>query len=212
MHADNEDDCASYVFRWRCPTCWNWTILLRRTPIGLAAQATIRAVDGVIYPSSVTRQPAPAEVGQCDPALAQDYHEACAVLPVSPKASAALARRSLQHIIRSQFGITKNNLDQEITEVESQRLLTASLSAQLDAVRQLGNFAAHPMMSGTTGEVIDVEPAEAEWTLDVIEGLFEAVFVGPISAYRQMLELNTKLAVAGKTAMALPPVPNGFTP
>ena len=35
------------------------------------------------------------------------------------------------------------------------------------------------MKSKTTGEIVEVEPSEAEWKLDVIEMLFDFLFVQP---------------------------------
>ncbi len=40
-------------------------------------------------------------------------------------------------------------------------------------------MAAHPNKSTATGEYREVEPGEAEWTLDVLEALFDHFFVGP---------------------------------
>jgi hypothetical protein len=209
LYSEREDGHATNLYRWRCPACLNWTITLQRQRY-VAGVATVRQSDGVIYPDSASRSPAPPEVAQCDAGLAQDFLEACDVLSASPKASAALARRCLQHIIRSQYGIKKRNLDEEITDVETQKLLTPSLAAQLDAIRNLGNFAAHPIQNGNTGEIIDVDPAEAEWTLDVLEGLFDAVFVGPVKAWNQMATLNAKIVAAGKPPMDMPPLPQGY--
>ena len=50
------------------------------------------------------RMPAAPEV---EPQFAEDYNEACLVLPFSPKASAALSRRCLQNIIRLKNEISK---------------------------------------------------------------------------------------------------------
>jgi hypothetical protein len=36
----------------------------------------------------------------------------------------------------------------------------------IDAIRNVGNFAAHPLKSTNTGLILDVEPSEAEWPLD----------------------------------------------
>ena len=69
---------------------------------------------------------------------------------------------------------------------------------QLDAVRNIGNFAAHPQKSTSTGEIIPIEPQEAEWNLDVLEELFDHFFVKPAKAKARKDELNKKLAEAGK--------------
>jgi len=49
----------------------------------------------------------------------------------------------------------------------------------LHHIRIIGNFAAHPEKTVNTGAIVDVEPGEAEWTLDVLESLFDFNFVRP---------------------------------
>src|SRR5207249_3839211 len=56
-------------------------------------QGTIR----LVHPKSVSRSPCPPQVPKD---LAEDYTEACLVLDDSPKGSAALSRRCLQHLLR----------------------------------------------------------------------------------------------------------------
>ena len=50
-----------------------------------------------------------------------------------------------------------------------------------------------------TGAVVDVEPGEAEWNLDVLESLFDFYFVEPTKTAKRKAELNKKLKEAGKT-------------
>lgn len=42
------------------------------------------------------------------------------------------------------------------------------MERELDAVRNIGNFAAHTQKSTVTGAILDVVPGEAEWNLDVL--------------------------------------------
>lgn len=56
----------------------------------------------------------------------------------------------------------------------------------------------NPTKSTSSGEVVPVEPGEAEWTLDVLESLFDHVFVGPARTAARKAELNKKLGDAGK--------------
>ena len=58
----------------------------------------------------------------------------------------------------------------EIEEVIKNRL-PGLLADQLHSIRETGNNAAHPMKTGATGNIVDVEPHEAEWTLDVLDGV-----------------------------------------
>ena len=75
------------------------------------------------------------------------------------------------------------------------------LAKGLDAIRNIGNFAAHPTKSKITGEVVEVEPGEAEWNLDVLEGLFDFYFVQAKKLQEKRDILNQKLADVGKPPM-----------
>jgi hypothetical protein len=46
--------------------------------------------------------------------------------------------------------------------------------------------------------VIEVEPHEAEWCLEIIEELFEHFYVGPAVAEAKKAALDAKLVAAGK--------------
>jgi len=127
-----------------------------------------------------------------------DYEEACKVLSDSPKASAALSRRCLQYLLREKGSVKPSNLDDEIKEILSKEVLPSSLAEAVDAVRVVGNFAAHPIKSKNTGEIVDVEPGEAEWLLDVLEGLFDHFFIQPTLMKKKRDALNQKLQDAGK--------------
>jgi hypothetical protein len=65
----------------------------------------------------------------------------------------------------------------------------------------VGNFAAHPMKSKNSGEIVDVEDNEAEWLLEVLEELFEHYYVAPARAAGRRSALNQKLADAGKPGL-----------
>ena len=125
-----------------------------------------------------------------------DYHEACLVLADSPKASAALSRRCLQHLLREKARVKRGDLSKEIDEAMPN--LPSHLAEAIDAVRNVGNFAAHPNKSTSTGEVVNVEPGEAEWLLDTLEGLFDYYFAQPAILQAKRDALNAKLADTGK--------------
>ena len=148
-----------------------------------------------VVPRTTGRNPPPPEV----PAeYSRDYVEACLVLADSPKASAALSRRCLQHILETKAGVKKGSLAQEIDEVIASKGLPSHLSESVDAIRNVGNFAAHLIKSTASGEIVDVEPGEAEWNLDVLEGLLDFYFVQPELTKKRREALNAKLTTAGK--------------
>lgn len=151
-----------------------------------------------ILPRGANRGPVPNDV----PApIAQDCIEACNVLPVSAKASAALSRRCLQHMLRSHGYKARdlaNEIDLLLKETDPLKALPIRLRETIDAIRNFGNFAAHPNEDKATLEIIDVEPHEAEWCLETIEELFEHFYVGPAVAAAKKAALNAKLASGGK--------------
>ena len=151
----------------------------------------------VIYPLN-TKRAVPPEVPE---PYRKDFEEASAVLGISPKASAALSRRILQAILHQEFGISKGSLAQEIEEFLSRKDVPSSLAQAIDAIRNVGNFAAHPIKDNQTGAIVEVEPGEADWLLDVLELMFDYAFVQPARIAQMREKLNAKLQAAGKPLM-----------
>lgn len=149
----------------------------------------------LVWPRYGSRPPAPAEV---PPAIATDYQEAALTLPVSPKSSAALSRRCLQAVLRG-AGFNQRTLAQQIDAALP--TLPSHLSINLDAIRNIGNFAAHPEKDKNSGEIIEVEPGEADWNLDVLEQLFDFYYVQPALSQKRRDALNLKLQAANKPPM-----------
>jgi hypothetical protein len=232
LWSNTEFSVYTVVARWECPGCRNWMIELTREHDGaLEMLALSRGADlsradraeidkgstivkesgRLIYPIGASRR-VPPEVEATDQLLASDYREACAVIDLSAKAAAALARRCLQHVIRSQLDIKERTLDVEIKKVVDAGRLSSAVLGQLDVVRNFGNVAAHPMQNEHVGEIVDVDPGEAEWTLDVLDQLFDEVYVAPVMRYERTVAANLKLASVGKPTMPLPPLPKGYDP
>lgn len=153
-----------------------------------------------VYPSR-SFHPIPSEV---PPEVGADLQEAYAVLPYSPQASAALSRRILQHILKEYAGTTKRELADQIQEVIDGGKLPSLLAEQIDAIRNTGNFAAHPLKSKHTGEILPVEVGEAEWNLETLDSLLDFYFVHPARVEARKKALNAKLSEGGKPEMKAP--------
>lgn len=169
-----------------CPSC-NRLILWLGQALHSGTEGSVST--RLVYPKASGRPPVPSEVPD---EFSEDYVEACLVLSDSPKASAALSRRCLQHILRDKAMVKHGNLASEIQEVISGNTLPPAISELLDLVRQVGNFAAHPNRGTQTGEIVPVEPHEAEWCLEVIELLFEFYFVLPEQSERRLAAIQKK--------------------
>lgn len=105
--------------------------------------------------------------------IREDYYEACRIKDLSPKASATLARRCLQGMIRDFWKITKNRLKDEIDELEDK--VDPATWSSIDAVRGVGNIGAH--MEKDINVIINVEPEEAQLLIGLIEQLIEDWYV-----------------------------------
>ena len=126
-----------------------------------------------------TAKPLPAYI---PPAIAEDYFEACLIRDDSPKASATLARRCLQGMIRDFCGISKTRLIDEINELRAAIAVTKappgvtveSVNA-IDHVRGVGNIGAH--MEADVGMIIPVDADEAQVLISLIEMLIREWYV-----------------------------------
>jgi uncharacterized protein DUF4145 len=78
------------------------------------------------------------------------------------------------------------------------KAIPTALRDTVDAIRNVGNFSAHPVTDQTTLQVIDVEPSEAEWCLEILEDMFDHYYVKPAQAAARKAALNAKLVAAGK--------------
>lgn len=106
----------------------------------------------------------------------------------------------LQHILRARPGTVPKELSGEIDQAINS--LPSHLSSAIDAVRVIGNFAAaHHQKSTNAGEIFDVETGEAEWSLEVLEGLFDFYFVQPAILKAKRDAVNKKLQDAGRPPM-----------
>lgn len=158
----------------------------------------VKKFERLAMPIGATRPGAPPEV---DAHVAEDFNEAILIQPFSAKASAALARRCLQTILREKASVKKGDLANEISEVLSNGHIPTYLSESIDAIRNIGNFAAHPIKSTSTGTIVPVEPDEVEWLLDVLESLMDFYYVQPALLKAKRERLNMKLSDAGKPPM-----------
>jgi hypothetical protein len=89
-------------------------------------------------------------------------------------------------------------IDAVLSEADARKALPTGVHNMLDAVRNFGNFSAHPITDQTTLQVIDVEEHEAEYCLDILDALFDHYYVRPEEAKRKRAALDAKLSAAGK--------------
>jgi hypothetical protein len=95
-------------------------------------------------------------------------------------------------------GYKDRALGKEIEQLLDAGVLPKHIHETVDAIRNFGNFSAHPINDKTSLQIIDVDPQEAEWCLEILEALFDHFYVGPERAKAKKAALNKKLKGAGK--------------
>jgi len=152
------------IFLFRCPNCEKVTTYAQYTGQDMPNKIV------PIFPISTAKQfpdyvPAP---------IRADYEEACAIVTLSPKASATLSRRCLQNMIRDFWGITgKNRLVDEIAALETK--VPAAQWKILNSLRRIGNIGAHP--EADVNLIIDIDPDDAAKLVKVIELLIHQWYI-----------------------------------
>jgi hypothetical protein len=170
-----------------CPFC-------NHTSVRLVVEDQNRIVTSttVVHPLGVKR-PVPPEVPEKYASL---FRDACAVIGISEKSSAALSRRCLQTLLEDDLKVKARPLSDQIEEAGSS--LPDDLRKALHVVREIGNFAAHPIKSEHPGVLVDVEPDEAAWSLECLSALFDHQFVKPARERTRHDEFNEKLVRLGR--------------
>jgi hypothetical protein len=121
-----------------------------------------------------------------------DYNEAYLISKLSPKASATLARRALQGMIRDFFQVRgKRTLHAELEAIKPH--CDASLYDAMMAVKSIGNIGAHPEQD--VNLIVDVEAGEAETLLQLIHLLDREWYVSRADRLERIAKMN-KLAAS----------------
>lgn len=128
-------------------------------------------------------------------AIVSDYYEAARIVELSPKASATLARRCIQGMIRDFCSISRATLHQEINELRRQfeadaapRGVSEESFAAIEAIRKVGNIGAH--MEKEIDVIVEVDSGEAQLLLGLVEMLFEDWYVARNKRRERLAEVD----------------------
>lgn len=105
--------------------------------------------------------------------IRKDYEEACQISSLSPKASATLARRCIQGILRDFWKVKPDNLIKEIEQIKDK--VDIQTYEAIDSVRKIGNIGAH--MEKDINVIIDVDENEAEVLISLLDILFQNWYI-----------------------------------
>jgi hypothetical protein len=125
--------------------------------------------------------------------IKNDYEEACSIVELSPKASATLARRCIQGMIRDFWKIRKPDeykgqwrLIEEIKAIKD--MVDVDVWDAISVIRSVGNIGAH--MEADVNLIIDIEQSEAEKLIGLIEMLVEEWYVNSYKRKNRLVDVK----------------------
>lgn len=124
-------------------------------------------------------------------AIRDDYNEAYLIVNSSPKASATLARRCLQGMLRDFWAVKPGRLFDEINQIKEK--VNPQIWDAIEAVRKVGNIGAH--MEEDINVIVDVEPHEAQMLIELIETLLSDWYIDREERRKRLVRIN-EIAVA----------------
>lgn len=197
-----DDKRHTYLIWGPCPNCEKLSIEIDHSIINHPFDEKFNIHDVArLYPIPAPKNlTAPKEIPDH---ISRDYNEARAVQTISPRASAALARRCLETMLEEQDyteGVLSSKIDALLNETNTDKMLPRNLRLTIDAIRNVGVFAAHPKKD-IAGKIFDVEVDESEWCLEILELCFDHFYVQPKRDAERIQKLNAKLIAVGKPQM-----------
>ncbi len=106
-------------------------------------------------------------------AVLQDYQEACITEELSPKISAALARRCLSSMLRDFWLVQPGRLGDEFRQVKG--TVDPLTWKTIESVRKTGMIGAR--MESEGAEITDIDPGEEKLLIGLIETLIQDWYV-----------------------------------
>lgn len=136
--------------------------------------------------------------------LLRDYEESVLILRASPRMSAVLSRRILADLLERYAGLTDFGLKDRIDKFVKDTSHPYGLRENLEHLVEMGNFGAHTQ-TNDQAEVVDVSPEEAEWTIGLVERLFDYFILTPEKDKRMREQFDQKLEDAKRKPIEPPP-------
>jgi hypothetical protein len=178
--------------------CMQTVVRCHETTVRWAGHVPIQHTETrFLYPSSSTRDSAPPEVPE---SMRRDYDEAGAILDLSHRMSAVLARKVVSDILKKYANRDENRLTNQIDKFLEQAGLPSAISSGLHHVREAADMSAHTQEEETDDgrAVIDIDREEAEWTLDFVQRLFDYLIIQPARDDAIKARIEDKSARAGR--------------
>lgn len=166
-----------FVKKYQCPNAECGRLILYLEAYNNSVNCSVMDVatgSFLIHPRTIPHQSIPQEVPL---AFSVDWKEAWAVLPHSPRASAALSRLCLQNLLRQVARVMPGSLYNEIEQVIGKGDLPPVIVEWLLKLVQGAGFSGNIVEGERCAVVLPVTQGEAELMLDILSQLFEFYFL-----------------------------------
>ena len=113
-----------------------------------------------------------------------------------------LGRRVLEELLRREGGYSQRIPAKKIDAFLEDSEHPSAIKKNIHYLREIGNFGGHVQEDETDGTVIRIEAPEAEWTLVVIDRLFDYFIIQPKQDEQMRDALDEKIERAGRKPIA----------
>lgn len=193
LNSSEETHCFNLVgITCPNPACNEAVLTLEQTPYWVAPGSGNKPI---LFPSnkrilpvipSTSKARAKTYPSYIPVVILSDYKEACAIADLSPKASATLARRCLQGMIRDYWGVKPDTLYNEIQAIEDK--VDPLIWQGIESIRKVGNIGAH--MEKDINLIIDVNPEEADLLIQMVEMLLDDWYVARHNKQQKLMRIQ----------------------
>jgi hypothetical protein len=126
-----------------------------------------------------------------------DYLEANAILDLSPRMSAVLARSILADLLERYVGLNDFNLNDRVDKFRADKTHPSTLRENVHHFREIANFGAHTQKNDQD-QIISVNRDGAAWMLDFLDRLFDYLIMSPAKDQKMREAWDENLAEAGR--------------
>lgn len=126
-----------------------------------------------------------------------DFLEAAALLEISPRSTAVLARSILADLLADYAGLKDFNFSKRVDQFRADETRPYDLRENMHHFREIGDFGAHTQKSDQD-VVLAVDRESAEWMLEFIDQAFAYFIVGPEKNRRIRSKWDANIDAAGR--------------
>ncbi len=203
-HCLGEFDAKPHTFALGQDQDGTWEVTSTRCPICDRLIVNFCTKEGCVYPGRPALFSRARLSDDVPPAFAVEYHTAAQVMPYSPEASAAISRRLLHRFLEDPVGAGGGTLMEQIEAATTSSGLPTYLKDALGTLAEAAKLREDEAKSSHPEALAPTEPGEPEWSLDVLEQLFDLYFVQPARLERKRARLEEQVGPLVPLPEALP--------